>query len=149
MNSEPKLPTILLVEDNFDDYDATMRSFRAAHFNNPVQWCKTGQDALDYLRHEGVYANAPIEPRPVLILLDLNLPGIDGKKVLLIIKRDPLLATIPVIVLTTSRDDRDVTQCYELGASTYIQKPVNFDELLKAVSRIKDYWFGVAILPEQ
>ena len=147
MPSQPELPTILLVEDNIDDHDAAIRSFKAAHLDNPVHWCKTGADALDYLRSEGPYALDAAGPRPALVLLDLNMPGIDGKKVLATVKQDPALKTIPIVILTTSGDERDVTQCYELGASTYIQKPVDFDGLIGAVSRIKEYWFGVALLP--
>jgi two-component system, response regulator len=142
-----KLPTILLVEDNIDDYDATIRSFKAAHLHNPIHWCKTGTEALDYLKHEGTYAQGPAGTMPALVLLDLNMPGLDGKKVLAAAKQDIMLKKIPIIILTTSSDDRDVTQCYELGASTYIQKPVDFDRLITAVGRIKDYWFGVALLP--
>jgi CheY-like chemotaxis protein len=141
------MPIILLVEDNIDDHDAAMRSFKAAHLDNPVHWCRAGKDALDYLKHEGAYAEGPPNRTPALILLDLNLPGIDGRKVLEIVKQDPALRKIPVIILTTSGDNRDVTQCYELGASTYIQKPVDFDGLVGAVRRIKEYWFGVALLP--
>ena len=141
------LPTIMLVEDNIDDHDAAIRSFKAAHLDNPIQWCRTGREALDYLKHEGGFAERPPRPRPALILLDLNMPGIDGKKVLAIVKQDPGLKKIPIVILTTSSDERDVIQCYELGASTYIQKPVDFDGLIAAVSRIKDYWFGLALLP--
>ena len=147
MKQQPSLPTILLVEDSIDDYEAAMRSFKAAHLDNPVHWCKTGQEALDYLKHEGTYAHAPGAAKPALVLLDLNMPGIDGRKVLAIVKQDPALKKTPVVILTTSSDERDVTHCYELGASTYIQKPVDFDGLIGAVSRIKDYWFGVALLP--
>jgi two-component system response regulator len=147
MKQQPSLPTILLVEDSIDDYEAAMRSFKAAHLDNPVHWCKTGQEALDYLKHEGTYAHAPGAAKPALVLLDLNMPGIDGRKVLAIVKQDPALKKTPIVILTTSSDERDVTQCYELGASTYIQKPVDFDGLIGAVSRIKDYWFGIALLP--
>jgi two-component system response regulator len=147
MEPETRLPAILLVEDSSDDYDATIRSFKKAHLNNPIHWCKSGQDALDYLKHEGAYGQRPTVATPALILLDLNMAGLDGKKVLAIIKQDRALRKIPVIILTTSSDSRDVTQCYELGASTYIQKPVEFDGLIMAVARIKDYWFGVALLP--
>lgn len=147
MQPPPELRTILLIEDNVDDYDAAVRSFKAAHLHNPVHWCKSGADGLDYLKSEGDYALQFADPRPALILLDLNMPGIDGKKVLATVKQDPLLRKIPVVILTTSSDERDVTQCYELGASTYIQKPVDFDGLIGAVGRIKDYWFGVALLP--
>lgn len=147
MTELPSLATILLVEDNIDDYDAAMRSFKAAHLDNPIQWCQTGREALDYLKHEGSFAEQLSGARPALILLDLNMPGLDGKQVLRIVKQDPILKKIPVVILTTSGDERDVTQCYELGASTYIQKPVGFDGLIAAVSRIKEYWFGVALLP--
>jgi CheY-like chemotaxis protein len=142
-----KLRPILLVEDNLDDYDAVARSCKAAHLENRLDWCKSGKDALDYLRHEGAYAAEAGQTHPAIVLLDLNMPGIDGKKVLSIVKQDPALKSIPVVVLTTSADGRDVQDCYDLGASTYIQKPVNFDQLIKAVGRIKDYWFSVALLP--
>jgi two-component system response regulator len=149
MKQQPSLPTILLVEDSVDDYDAAIRSFKAAHLHNPVRWCQTGKDALDYLQRKGAFAAEPPESTPALVLLDLNMPGIDGRRVLATAKQDPELKRIPIVVLTTSSDERDVRQCYELGASTYIQKPVDFDGLIAAVSRIKDYWFGVALLPER
>jgi CheY-like chemotaxis protein len=139
--------TILIVEDNPDDYELTIRSFEEVRLRNPVKWCRTGQEALDYLKREGNYAQRPSDGLPSLILLDLNMPGIDGKKVLAIVKQDPALAAIPVIILSTSGESRNVKQCYELGASTYIQKPIDFDGLVKAVSRMKDYWFSVALLP--
>ena len=144
---QPDFPTILLVEDNTDDYDAATRSFKKAHLDNPVHWCKSGKDTLDYLRCAGKYANNPDLTKPGLILLDLNMPGLDGKKTLEILKQDKNLKRIPVVILTTSADESDVIQCYELGASTYIQKPVDFEGLVEAVSRIKDYWFGIALLP--
>jgi two-component system response regulator len=147
MKQQPSLATILLVDDSIDDHDAAVRSFKMAHLDNPVHWCKSGRDALDYLKHEGTYAQGAACTTPALILLDLNMPGIDGRKVLAMVKQDPALKKIPVVILTTSSDERDVKQCYELGASTYIQKPVDFDGLIAAVSRIKDYWFGVALLP--
>jgi two-component system response regulator len=149
MQQQSNLPTILLVEDSVDDYEAAIRSFKAAHLDNPVHWCKTGQDALDYLKREGTYAHASSAAKPALVLLDLNMPGIDGRKVLAILKQDLALKKTPIVILTTSSDERDVTQCYELGASTYIQKPVDFDGLIGAVSRIKDYWFGIALLPRE
>lgn len=135
-----KLAQILLVEDNQDDYEATLRSLKKNHLLNPVHWCKTGQDALEYLQKKDA-------KRPSLILLDLNMPGIDGRQVLQKIKGDENLKFIPVVILTTSADSKDVDQCYSLGASTYIQKPVSFEGLTEAVRTMKDYWFGVAILP--
>lgn len=135
-----ELAHILLVEDNQDDYEATMRSLKKNHLINPVHWCKNGQEALDYLQNKKM-------EKPRLILLDLNMPGIDGRQVLQKIKNDPTLRCIPVVILTTSTDNKDVEQCYCIGASTYIQKPVSFDGLTEAVRTMKDYWFGVAILP--
>ncbi len=143
------LPNILLVEDNEDDYEATLRSLKKNHFVNPVHWCKSGQDALDYLRHEGKYTTEQDVIRPDLVLLDLNMPGIDGRRVLTQIKQDDKLRSIPVVVLTTSADVKDVEQCYAIGASTYIQKPVSFERLTEAIRTMKDYWFNVALLPSE
>lgn len=138
---------ILLVEDNPDDYEATLRSLKKNHFMNPVHWCKSGKEALDYLCKEGSYANDDSVRKPDLVLLDLNMPGIDGRQVLERLKSDNELRSIPVVILTTSSDAKDVEQCYTIGASTYIQKPVSFEGLTEAIQKMKDYWFGVAILP--
>jgi len=135
------IPALLLVEDNEDDYEATARSLKKNHFVNPVAWCKSGREALEFL--------AKGENLPDLILLDLNMPGIDGRQVLATVKADPLLRHIPVIVLTTSNDARDIDQCYDIGASTYIQKPVSFEGLTEAIRTMKDYWFGIALLPKR
>jgi CheY-like chemotaxis protein len=140
---------ILLVEDNPDDYEATERSFRRNNVANPLVWAKNGQDALDYLFRRGGHAGRDPEIMPCMVLLDLNMPGLSGHAVLEQIKRDDGLRRIPVLVLTTSADQRDIDRCYELGASTYIQKPVVFEKLVEAVGRIKDYWFEVAILPSE
>ena len=138
--------SILMVEDNKDDYEATMRSFKKAHLYNPVHWCVNGKDAIDFLHREGKYETSTA-PKPALVLMDLNMPGLDGRKALEIIKQNPDLRKIPVVILTTSSDEQDIERCYALGASTYIQKPVSFDGLLEAVTRIKDYWFGIALFP--
>lgn len=142
-----KMATILLVEDSKDDYEATLRSLQRSEFVHPVHWCKGGQDALDYLNKSGRYADNNDIRLPNLILLDLNMPGIDGRQVLEHIKNDDKLKTIPVVILTTSSNVTDVEKCYNMGASTYIQKPVNFDGLTEALRTLKNYWFGVAILP--
>ena len=143
------MPHILLVEDNQDDYEATVRSLQKNHFMNPIQWCKSGQEALDYLYRKGDFTNNSDVKTPDLILLDLNMPGIDGRQVLQQLKADPEKCAIPVVILTTSKDSKDVDKCYEIGASTYIQKPVNFEGLTEAIGTMKDYWFGVAILPHR
>jgi two-component system response regulator len=138
---------IMLVEDNEDDYEATLRSLRKNHFVNPIKWCRNGQEALDCLSGKGDIADAVAAQKPDLILLDLNMPGIDGLHVLNIMKADATLRSIPVVVLTTSTDPRDIADCYDIGANSYIQKPVNLEGLTDAIRIMKDYWFDVAILP--
>ena len=135
-----KLPNILIIEDNEDDYEATERSFRRAHFVNPIFWCRNGQQAVEFLRTSGHTAD--------LILLDLNMPGMDGQHVLEFIKAEETLKSIPVVVLATSADEKDIETCYALGASTYIQKPVNFEGLAEAIRTMNEYWFGIALLPQ-
>jgi CheY-like chemotaxis protein len=138
---------ILLIEDNEDDYEATLRSLRKSEVTNPLHWCKGGKDALEYLNKTGRYAENHSVRLPNLILLDLNMPGIDGRQVLERIKNDDKLRSIPVVILTTSSDSKDVERCYSIGASTYIQKPVSFDGLTDAFRTMKRYWFDVALLP--
>ena len=143
-----ELAHVLIVEDNEDDYEATRRSFVKNHFINPLSWSRSAEDALQRLRScDTTGAAGQAEVRPDLILLDLNMPGMDGRRFLEIIKADERLKSIPVVVLTTSSDASDVEHCYQLGASTYIQKPVSFDGLTQAVRTMKDYWFGIALLP--
>lgn len=132
---------ILIVEDSPDDFEATKRAFSKANLRNRIQRAESGEEALSYLRND---ANA----RPGIILLDLNMPGLDGRKTLEIIKQTRALQSIPVVILTTSNDERDVEACYKLGANTYIQKPVDFDGLIAAIRRLKEYWFEIAILPK-
>ncbi len=140
---------ILLVEDNPDDYEAMMRSLKKVNFLNPVRWCRSGQEALDYLYRRADFASETDLAQPDLILLDLNMPGLDGRHVLKVIKGDGALRSIPVVILTTSLDETDIRKCYLMGANTYVQKPVHLDGLTEAIGRLKDYWFGVAILPER
>jgi two-component system response regulator len=140
--------SILLVEDSADDYEATLRAFKKANLHNPVTWCQSGQEAVDFLRHTGTFKDAPAPQRPGLILLDLNMPGLDGRKTLQLIKEDTTLKRIPVIILTTSSDERDVEVCYQMGANTYVQKPVSFEGLIEAIKRLKEYWFEIALLPK-
>ena len=141
--------SILLVEDNQDDYEATCRAFKKANLSNPIVWCKSGQAALDCLKQQGAYKEAHRGARPGLILLDLNMPGMDGRKTLEAIKQNHALKQIPVIVLTTSADERDIQACYQAGANTYVQKPVSFDGLIEAIRRLKAYWFEIALLPKE
>jgi CheY-like chemotaxis protein len=142
---EPPTQPILLVEDSPEDFETTQRAFRRSGLKNPILRCADGDEALDFLFHRGSHADAP---RPGVILLDLNLPGTDGREVLAEIKGDAELKQIPVIVLTTSSDDRDVQACYQAGASSYIQKPVDVEGFMRAIERLNDYWFEVVILPK-
>ena len=136
---------ILLVEDSPEDFETTQRAFRRSGLKNPIFRCADGDEALDFLFRRGRHADAP---QPGVILLDLNLPGTDGREVLSEIKADPELKQIPVIVLTTSSDDRDVAACYKAGANSYIQKPVDLEGFMQAIERLNDYWFEVVILPK-
>ncbi len=143
----PETQPILLVEDSPEDFETTQRAFRRSGLRNPIIRCADGDEALDFLYRRGGYADPDKAPRPGVILLDLNLPGTDGREVLSEIKADPVLKQIPVIVLTTSSDERDVNACYRAGASSYIQKPVDLEGFMKAIERLNDYWFEVVILP--
>ncbi len=145
---EVKQP-ILLVEDSPEDYAATVRAFRKSGLANPIYHCEDGDRALDFLFHTGEYTDPLQAPRPGIILLDLNLPGTDGREVLKEIKDDPDLKKIPVIVLTTSTDERDIAACYEIGANSYIQKPVNLNGFIRAIQLLKEYWFNIVVLPKE
>src|SRR5262249_19483225 len=132
---------ILLVEDSDEDYQVTVRAFRKLGLANPTHHCRSGDEALDFLRGRGRYAGAGQAPRPGIVLLDLNLPGTDGREVLAEIKGDPALRRIPVVVLTTSGDQRDILSCYRAGANSYIKKPVNLGDFFRAIESFKAYWF--------
>ena len=140
--------TILIVEDSDDDYMATVRAFKKANLVNPVRRCTNGDQALDYLLQRGEFSGPDKAPRPSIIMLDLNLPGTDGKEVLRIIKAEPKLQKIPVVVLTTSNAEQDIEQCYAAGANSYVQKPVDLVGFIQSIARLTDYWFNVSILPK-
>lgn len=142
------LQLILLVEDSPEDYEATLRGFKKAGMANPIHRCEDGEEALDYLFRRGKYADPVLSPRPGVILLDLNMPGTDGREVLAEIKMDEDLKTIPVIVLTTSADDRDIEQCYKAGANSYVRKPVDLAGFMRAIEQLSNYWFSITILPK-
>lgn len=139
---------ILIVDDNQSDYEAAARSLRKARIGNPLAHCADGDDALNYLHRRGCHADPASSPRPGLILLDLNLPGTDGKDILADIKNDPGLRSIPVIILTTSTDERDVQECYRMGANSYMNKRIDLHELMDAIQRMSDFWLDIAILPQ-
>lgn len=139
--------TILLVEDSEEDFITTKRALKRAGVANTIDRVKTGDEVIEYLRHTGRFENREDHTLPGLILLDLNLPGMDGRDALRILKADDELKTIPVIVFTTSRDKRDIDACYRDGANSYVQKPVDFEGFVQALGRLNDYWFEISILP--
>jgi CheY-like chemotaxis protein len=138
---------ILVVEDSPEDWLIMQRAFSKGNMNNTLIRVENGDDALDYLYHRGKYSDHTRAPRPGIILLDLNLPGTDGREVLAEVKSDPNLRSIPVVVLTTSKDERDIEACYSQGASSYIPKPVDMKGFLTAITKLEDYWFEIAVLP--
>jgi len=135
---------ILLIEDSPSDTELTVEALKEAKVRNCLSVVEDGVQALEFLRRQGIYADAA---RPDLILLDLNLPRKDGREVLAEIKSDPDLKTIPVIVLTTSRADQDISRAYELNANCYITKPVDFEKFLKVIHSIETYWLLIVTLP--
>ena len=131
---------ILLVEDNPEDLELALRSLRKAKLANRLQVARDGAEALDFIFCQGSYANRRIEDTPRVILLDLKLPKVDGLEVLQRIKSDPRTRRIPVVVLTSSKEQRDILAGYENGANSYIVKPVAFDGFAKAVQHLGMYW---------
>jgi CheY-like chemotaxis protein len=135
---------ILLVEDSPDDADLTIDALRDGRVRNRVTVVDDGVAAMAYLRREGSYAEAP---RPDLILLDLNLPRKNGREVLAEIKQDPNLRRIPVVVMTSSDDEKDILTAYNLYVNCYVTKPVDLDQFIKVVRSIEHFWFSVVKLP--
>lgn len=136
---ERPLP-ILVVEDSEDDMEAVSRAFKKTGITNSIEHAWTAEEALEFLR-------SPKNPRPCLILLDLNMPGMGGRRALEIIKKDTAIMDVPVVVLTTSNYEADIETCYALGANTYIQKPLNFEDLCASIRNVTEYWLGTALLP--
>lgn len=133
-------PAILVVEDNPDDVLLLQRAFRKANLMNPVHVVSDGQAALDYLGGAPPYGDRAKYPMPALVLLDLKLPKRTGHEVLEWIRAQPGLRRVPVAVLTTSRESPDVNRAYDLGANSYLTKPVDFDSLLELVKTLQLYW---------
>jgi CheY-like chemotaxis protein len=133
---------VLIVEDDPDDLELTLHTFAEARITNPVHIARDGQEALDYIFCRGAHAGRDSAP-PRLILLDLKLPKIGGLEVLREIKADPRTKGIPVVILTSSREERDLVEGYQLGANSYIQKPVDFAQFQKTIREMGYYWLVV------
>ena len=142
-----RIRPILLIEDSPEDARVTKRAIARSGLHNPIAHCQDGEEALDYLCQRKAYAAPGAAARPELILLDLNLPGRDGRHILRQVKNDATLKTIPIVVLTTSDHEEDVEMCYAHGANSYVKKPVDFAGFMDAISRLADYWFVIALLP--
>jgi CheY-like chemotaxis protein len=144
-----KAAQILLVEDNRMDVELTLDAFREGKLANIVHVARDGQQALDYMFNVGKYADRTKYPLPDLILLDLKLPRIDGHEVLQRLKTAPVIKRIPVIVLTSSKEEGDRALSYDSGANSYLVKPVSFDGFLDVVRQVEDYWLVLNVGPPE
>jgi two-component system, response regulator len=139
---------ILLVEDNPCDAELTLRAIKKRNLVNPIVIVEDGEEALDYIFCRNAFADRNIEKPPKVILLDLKLPKVSGLEVLKIIKSDDRTRSIPVVIVTSSREDPDIKAAYELGANSYVVKPVDFDAFIEAMSNLGLYWLLVNESPE-
>lgn len=133
-------PCILLVEDNDDDAELTARAFSDAKVGNPIVRAADGVEALDYLFGRGAHAGRDVTDIPAVVLLDLNLPRLNGLEVLSALRSNPVTKQIPVVILTSSREDRDRLAAYEHHANSYVQKPVDYDQFVHAARQLGLYW---------
>jgi two-component system response regulator len=139
---------IILVEDSMEDADLIMRSLKKNNLSNSVVHLKDGAEALDFMFAKGDYTSRNILDKPKLILLDLKMPKVDGLQVLRELKSDPRTRSIPVVIMTSSREDRDVIESHELGVNSYVVKPVSFENFAKAVADLGLYWLMINHSPK-
>ncbi len=142
-----ELVPILIADDDPEDRMLMQDALRECRLRNPLYFVEDGEQLLDFLKHRGQFADPETSPRPGLVLLDLNMPKVDGIEALETIRADPDLRTMPVVVLTTSNATTDVHSCYALGVNSFITKPVTFEGLVEAVKVLGRYWFEVVELP--
>jgi CheY-like chemotaxis protein len=148
LDTRRKAVTILMADDDEEDRDFARDALQNAHLANEMRFVVDGQDLMDYLRREGTYAEGSNDaPRPGVILLDLNMPKKDGREALAEIKSDADLRSIPVVVLTTSKDEEDIFRTYDLGVNSFITKPVTFGGLVEVMRTWQRYWFELVELP--
>jgi two-component system response regulator len=139
--------TILLVEDNPDDVELTLRAFENTSVANDIVVTRNGVDALDYVFCTGPHCDRDASQRPRVVLLDVKLPGIDGLEVLRRVRSDQRTRDLPVVMLTSSQEESDIRRSYDLGANSFIRKPVDFEEFLTALCQLERYWLGLNIPP--
>lgn len=149
MTRDFRTVTILMADDDEDDRLLTRDALTESHVLNDFHCVADGVELMKYLRREGLYKDDVLYPVPSLILLDLNMPRLDGRGALEQIKRDPLLRSIPVIILTTSKAEEDMLRAYDLGAASYITKPVTFDKLVELMKSLGRYWVEFVELPNR
>jgi CheY-like chemotaxis protein len=146
-NQTRKSITILMADDDPDDCLLVKNAFKESRLANNMRFVENGEELMDYLHSRGQYSDTQTSPRPGLILLDLNMPRKDGREALKEIKDDAGLREIPVVVLTTSQDEEDILRSYNLGANSYITKPVTFEGLVEVMKVLGRYWFEIVELP--
>ncbi|WP_419149045.1 response regulator [Pseudoalteromonas 'SMAR'] len=139
---------ILMADDDEDDRLLAQDAMEESRVLNAFRFVKDGVELLEYLRNEGQFADTQQYPRPNLILLDLNMPRMDGREALQELKKDPNLRAIPVVILTTSKEEEDKLKGYDLGAASYITKPVDFDGLVELMKNLGKYWIEIVELPQ-
>ena len=147
MSDHTRPLVILMADDDADDRLLAQDALTECRLANEIRFVENGEELLDYLHQRGKYGPPNIVPRPGIILLDLNMPRKDGREALREIKADPELCRIPVVVLTTSRADTDIGRIYELGANSFITKPVTFESLVEVMRTLGKYWFEIVELP--
>jgi CheY-like chemotaxis protein len=140
--------TILMADDDYDDREMAREAFQENHLANDIRFVQDGVELMDYLKRRGKYEDPAVSPLPGLILLDLNMPKKDGREALAEIKADPELQRIPVVILTTSKQEEDIYRSYQLHANSYITKPVTFEQLVQVLSALGKYWLEIVELPE-
>ncbi len=147
MESSGESIVILMADDDEEDCMLVKEAFEENRLINDLRFVEDGEELMDYLNRRGKYADPALSPWPDLILLDLNMPKKDGRSALREIKEDPKLHCIPVVILTTSKEEQDILLTYNTGASSFIMKPVSFEGLIEVVKAIKTYWFGIVRFP--
>jgi CheY-like chemotaxis protein len=145
--SKTRAAVILLAEDDRGDQELTRRALEEGRMRNDLRVVEDGEEALAYLYRRGKYRDPAKSPRPDLLLLDLNLPRVDGRQVLEKVRSDSKLRPMAVVVLTTSRQEEDILRSYELGCNSFITKPVGMDQFIRVIHALEEYWFHTVVLP--
>jgi CheY-like chemotaxis protein len=149
MDNPKKSVVVLVAEDDPEDCIFIKDAFKEGLLINGLRFVENGEELMDYLRRHGKYKDPSLSPRPGIVLLDLNMPKKDGREALKEIKSDPDLKSIPVVVLTTSKEEEDILRSYNLGANSFITKPVTFRGLVESIKALGKYWFEIVELPSE